>query len=565
MYAAERSRRMSEFAIKSRAGFVPRACPSAASPASARLRTAGAIVSGDAVLGARRTGFTNRVAARRVARLFATRLTVMVCVAAAWLLPGAGYRLQAQGTWEYNPYRVHVWLAVKPSAWLPDALQRDVLDQLVAQAHVYAGATWRLTSAAAPASLTSTLVTVLDQVTMEQLIAGGEDVLAHDKLMLLSVQEENGELLIACREVDCHTRTFGLVYRSRTQQLDRLARDCMVAVATAFSPLVRVEQARGRAATVRVRAGGLVHPQAEHCVSLVQEGDVLRPVIRRNDRSGEPKPDGIQEVDWTYLLVRQRQEFLLECEVLSAMRNPLGGRSSASVEKLALRVRPRGTDTRLQLLAEGDEQPLEGYEVFARKPLPPEADTSDATERLGMTDWRGSINVPADEFPLRLIYVKNGSHLIARLPVLPGYLPERTAILPRDDNRLEAEAFVEGMETTVMDLVARREILAARIRRRVDEGKIADAATLLDQAKQLPTRDDLERMLAGRQQALTSADEREQRRIDLLLRGTRILLDKYLDADKIADLRQLVEKATTAKPEAPPPAEEPAQEPPATE
>ena len=63
---------------------------------------------------------------------------------------------------------------------------------------------------------------------------------------------------------------------------------------------------------------------------------------------------------------------------------------------------------------------------------------------------------------MRLIYVKHGAHLLARLPMVPGLATSEEAVLPSDDKRMETEAFVKGMESTVMDLVARREILRAR-------------------------------------------------------------------------------------------------------
>ena len=129
---------------------------------------------------------------------------------------------------------------------------------------------------------------------------------------------------------------------------------------------------RGKKASVRMRAGGLV--RYDHCPSLVKTGDVLRPVIRRNDRRGEPKPGGIEVLDWTYLLVREQQEYLLDCDVYSASRNPLVGRNSLSLERLALRVRPHGNSTRAPtgpIGARGESaQPLEGYEVFAKRPWP---------------------------------------------------------------------------------------------------------------------------------------------------------------------------------------------------
>ncbi len=114
--------------------------------------------------------------------------------------------------------------------------------------------------------------------------------------------------------------------------------------------------------------------------------------------------------------------------------------------------------------------------MFAKKPVAEDGTESNPSLRLGLTDWRGMIDIEQSDLPLRLIYVKNGAHLVARIPVVPGYQPLETVPLPSDDKRLEAEAFVKGMESTVMDLVARREILAARIRRRIAEGKTRSSA-----------------------------------------------------------------------------------------
>ena len=170
----------------------------------------------------------------------------------------------------------------------------------------------------------------------------------------------------------------------------------------------------------------------------------------------------------------------------------------------------------------------------------------------GLTDWRGMIDIEQSDLPLRLIYVKNGAHLLARIPVVPGYRPLETVPLGSDDKRLEAEAFAKGMESTVMDLVARREILAARIRRRIAEGKRDDARALLEEMKSFQTRADLEQMLASRESALASRDKRQQQYIDQLLAGTRSLLNKYLSPQQLVTLEREISGVQ------PPPANAPA-------
>ncbi|MHB9064454.1 MAG: hypothetical protein ACYC4B_11750 [Pirellulaceae bacterium] len=474
-------------------------------------------------------------------------LVVMLSTFTAALVPRMAI---AQEAWDYTPYRIRVWLAVRPSAEIGPLLRHEIIQTLVVQAPVYGGATWQLEAEEAPETIRYSVLAALDDLTVAQIRAAREDALVPDKVMLLSVCEQAGEFLIACRELDCRTRTLGETVHARTWHRARLARGAADVVADTFAPLVRVESSRGRKASVRMRASGLV--RYDHCPSLVKSGDVLRPIIRRNDRRGEPKPGGIEVLDWTYLLVREQQEYLQECDVYSASRNPLVGRSSLSVERMALRVRPRGSRTELQLLARGEPAapPLEGYSIFAKLPVADGTGDPYASERLGVTDWRGMIVIERTDSPLRLIYVKNGTHLIARLPMVPGLMPREAIALPSDDKRLEAEAFVKGMESTVMDLVARREILASRIRRRIQEGKVDQARQLLDEIKAFQTKEDLEMLIAGRQAGLTSADARQQQRINQMLSGTRMLLHKYLDPEQLVALQREVDAAAQKPPAA---------------
>jgi hypothetical protein len=224
---------------------------------------------------------------------------------------------------------------------------------------------------------------------------------------------------------------------------------------------------------------------------------------------------------------------------------------------MALKVRAHGNRTTLQLVdRDRPTVPLEGYEMFAKKPIAADSPDANPSLRLGLTDWRGRIDIEPSDLPLRLIYVKNGAHLVARIPVVPGFLPLEVIPLASDDKRLEAEAFVRGMESTVMDLVARRAILAARIRRRIAEGNVAGARELLDEMKSFQTKEDLEMMLASRQAALASPDKRQQQRIDQLLTGTRSLLNKYLDPGELVTLERELSGGPPPKAEAAKPAAE---------
>ena len=239
-------------------------------------------------------------------------------------------------------------------------------------------------------------------------------------------------------------------------------RGCGGRVVSAVGACRIIARQEGHGADSRGRIGA-----RRICVSSVRTGDVLRPIIRRNDRAGEPKPGGIQVLDWTYLLVREPQEYLLDCDVYSAMRNPLAGavrrrwnawRSRSA--RTARRRRSNWSPGTMPTAAAGRLRDL-CQETARRGRRRRESVAATRTDGLARHDRHRTSPI----CPLRLIYVKNGAHLVARIPVVPGYRPLETVPLASDDKRLEAEAFVKGMESTVMDLVARREILAARIRR----------------------------------------------------------------------------------------------------
>ena len=503
------------------------------------------------------------------------RAVLVLLAAASWA------RAQPRTTWEYSPYHVRVWLAAAADPELSPVLLARIRRTVLTETRLAAGATWHVDIEMAPEPIADSIVTSPELLTVDQIGKARENTFSNDKILLLGVQMRAGDYAASCRELDSATRTLGKIVRRRAAQVELLPYQAAGAVVDAFSALVRIEQSRGKGGTVRVRAGGLV--RHNDCPSLVAASAVLRPIIRRNDRDGNPRPGGIQVLDWTYLVVRgpvaedrppqdaqkkpttdtkppakkkttkisqagHAPDFLLDCEVYSAMRNPLAGRRSIRTQRLALAVRPRGDVTHLRLLSRAtDPRPLEGYEIFAKKPVPKDPKIPNKPIRIGMTDWRGLIDVTADPNRLRIVYVKNGNHLIARLPIVPGYEDQQSIQLPSDDMRLETEAFVKGIESMVMDLVARRAILAARIRRRLKEGRRDDARKLLADIKTFRTRDDLEAMIANRQKtSFHSSDPREQQRIDQMLRGTRILLNKYLDPEQLVALQRQVENPGAA-------------------
>ena len=120
------------------------------------------------------------------------------------------------------------------------------------------------------------------------------------------------------------------------------------------------------------------------------------------------------------------------------------------------------------------EQSLAGYDVYYR--LPDQKNTT----FIGRTDWQGQIEIPKDEHDIKIMYVKNGSRILARLPIAPGYQQRVSAPLADDSRRLEAEGFLKGIQEQMVEITARRRVLALRIRKAIEDKRLEKAEEFLD-------------------------------------------------------------------------------------
>jgi hypothetical protein len=428
--------------------------------------------------------------------------------------------------------------------------------------------------------------------------------LSNDKIILLTVRVNPREFQIEARELDCRTRLFGAPERRVVRQPDLLERVCFDAMQDSFRPVTRLEVGEAKSALVRIRAGGLVLAQSSPCYVGVE--DVLLPIQRNNDRSGEPAK--VVAIEWTFLQVQAPDEtnpYLMTCRLWSGKPNPVTGKNTPRKERYALKVRPTAETTTLQVMSRvvlrGEEPyPMAGLEVYAKAPEPdpppptepeppaesapaesaapaaaaaggtsretpvallaPEAkETSEApaaakpatskakedlAQLLGRTDWNGMLEIGQSDTRLRILYLKNGGQLLARLPMVPGLEPLLVASVPDDALRLEAEGFVKGIQGQLMDLEAQREILKARFMLRIQDGKLDEAQALLEEIKQLPTRNDLVVQVDRQQnQQPESPVKSVQARIDSLYKKLREALGKYLSPNLVNELTNILNNA----------------------
>lgn len=530
-------------------------------------------------------------------RVPAALLPLIACL----LVASAPTRAACAQTWEFSPYRILTWVAIEPSGELPVTLPDEIRRVLVDRAYIVAGATWQLEVDPAPLPLRAAMLRNLEEIEFDSIMDASREAITRDKLFLVTVSPELSTIRIRARELDLATRTFSPV-RERTAALGAsVPRAIMDAMLHAFAPVTRIEEVMavqpgtpplvGMPARIRVRAGGLLLDEPNP--SRVALGQVLQPIVRRNNRDGVPLKNGIQVVPFTYLVASYEDGSGLMCQVFTGLRGGLGGKPGSRTERygLGLRYVAETTDLRLVLDAE-PPVPLQGYDLWAKNPTilngpyeppppPPEppAESSSAAEpssgdqtpppdsqpsstppaaeiplpravvfdaeKLGRTDWRGSVAVSPTGSPLRIVYVKNGSKLLQRLPIVPGFLASVTTIVPDDDLRLLAEAIVKEKEREILVLAVQQKIIEARLRARMLEGKFDEAAQALEDLRALASPADLENSLLEGQNRLlgdgSQVSESNRRVIQNMFNDTHEVLFNYVSAEIVNKLTQELE------------------------
>lgn len=382
-----------------------------------------------------------------------------------------------------------------------------------------------------------------------------------DKRILLLIEQQGSLLKIRCREYDTALKRWGIVHEEERARVANIEESLIEALTQTFSPLIafEIDPKNPSLVSIQVRGSDLA---AGNSFGNPPPDTILLPFLRRVDREGNPVPDGLSQVPWTYLVVPDlgpvspdlansdlagnasgntepnAEEPGFEsseepssnkstvADVYSHIRMPFGSRRRGRVEQLAIAVQHDPTlPTQLQLYAQQDESiPLEGYEVFIGKP----GQGTDLT-RLGRTDQTGSIVIPQSEDVL-MAHVKSGSTVVASLPVAPGVNPLLRAPLLDERQRLAAESKLSAMREQLIDLVAQRQILQSRIRRRIDAEDLETAEKLLRKLESLPGQAQFSQQLEQAEQFYRADHPLVQRRLDRMFTQTRAVLGSSLDA-----------------------------------
>jgi len=429
-----------------------------------------------------------------------------------------------QELWELTPYRVKVLVAFDSTPEFTDRLQEDLRAELLGRVDVLLGGVWRTEIGTPAPVLALAMLRDLEAVDPERMLPESAEF---DKIFLMTVRRDRDGPELAVREFDVRTRLFSAVVVRREWQIGKLRDLAADALWEAFAPLAQIEHVENKQAVLRAKAAAL--SPGDQRLALVKPGQVFRPVVRYNDRHGNPRR--ITPVPWTFCHVEEVGDEGVVTRVISGMRSPLSGRRRGRVEPLALAVVPPRRPSALHLQSRFEpKQPLAGFQVYAHP-----AD-SKTTVLVGSTDRSGRIDVAPTDSPLRVLIVQSGSQPLARLPIVPGLEPVLTAEVMDDRQRLEAEGFVRGIQEELLDLVARRHVLLAQIRRATEAGQFDRAGTLIEQLQRLPSSSAFARGMAAQRSSLRSSDPVVQAKIDAMFDQTQAMIVEHLDPETVQDV-----------------------------
>ncbi|MCU0712677.1 MAG: hypothetical protein MUC43_11500 [Pirellula sp.] len=184
-------------------------------------------------------------------------------------------------------------------------------------------------------------------------------------------------------------------------------------------------------------------------------------------------------------------------------------------------------------------------------PAPPEPEQPEATA-AGDSAPAKVEKPPKGEIqanlPLYLYYVKNGDTLLARLPIITGHVPVEEAQLPDDRKRLEAEAFLKGVQNEVLDIVVQRKILEARVKTRIEKKDLVEAEKNLEDLKRLKSYEKLFSEVEAIQRRALATETGQPNpslvtKVENLVKSTRDMIQMWLQTTTVNDLEKKLEEA----------------------
>lgn len=415
--------------------------------------------------------------------------------------------------WEWRPYRVSVSLELTDDAALPVSYVAAIHQDAERRLRERFSTAWEWSwTGETPESSRS------------------------DKQFVVQLAYGRQQYQVTVREQDVELDSIGPAVIRQTPQRDAVGELIYAAVAEAFRPTVRIDEARSGTASVRLRAGQLL--SAAERDRQLWRGRPFTPITRRLDRDG-----GLLEsvaIPWTFLVIDEPKGDEAVCLVRSGLTNPLGTRRRGRTERTALAVgKPTGGTT--VRITSRDGRPLTGCKVIADR-------GEEKPEHLGTTDLEGRIFVPGDDGRAVMLVAAGRFAPLAKLPLVPGLAAELTAATAGVPELLAAEERLMAWQGKFLDGFVERRVLLALAEAQVEREDKAAAEKLLtrlDAAMKFPDRRNELESLARRSAAEVG---QAQRAVAVMFAEAEKAIAALDDAVQVSDLRKAVAKLKPAAP-----------------
>lgn len=424
---------------------------------------------------------------------------------------------------ERRPYAIRAAFAIDPALRIDQAGRERLVNDWRGLVRRFVGAPWDLDIRAAEGRLARMAPEALTAADFTSLGAGADCAW----LVHLGAAEHGGHQLSG-RAFDVQTETLGPLMARPAPFPSDLPRALLGLSLDLFNPIAEIGPSVAGGVTLTVQAGAI--PAASPTGAVVAPGTVFIPIRLLFGPDGQRTR--ILPVGWSYLTVESVEGPIARCAILSGLRDPLTRRVAGKSRLVAIGARAAPEPMRFRFETRPpNPQPAAGALLTAR-------DAPDAVPKeLGTTDREGRIVVPAGfaQKPVILRLLAGGIEPLVEFPVMPGETAEERLIkinpLPQ---AVALETKLHALRDEVVDLVAVRSRLQARLESRSEGNAWDEVRALLDEYLKLPARQVyLDRVEKAR------ADATEQqarlkvpvltRTAQALLQDTESLIGRYLD------------------------------------
>lgn len=425
---------------------------------------------------------------------------------------------------EQQPYRIKAVVSLDPSTRFDYRRRELLLINWLTFIHRFVGAPWQVEIDQSTASEALTLA--LESLTAEDVLEAHPD-LEVEKLWLIRLQASGSGFVLTGREFDVTTGRLGSMQRRSTPYARDLVRSLFLFAIDLFSPYAQIGERFGKDVFLSIRGAAL--PAASPIGQIVRTGAIFQPL--RVVPQKEKRPI-VRDITYTFLRVEEPQSTGARCSVVSVYSDPFTKRVVQKTSLAALGIKPGKSPTRLRFLTLPHRAPAAGYVLTARRF--PEGNPRE----LGTTDREGRITLePGISEGLLIIRLLAGSsEPMIEFPLMPGESADERTIPPFNPKprAVALETQLDSLRDEIIDLVAIRARLEARIKARFDGEDWPGAEEALKEYQSLMPRDLLSQRLnklkdeATKQQVLTKTPiltKTAQAQISELQN----LLDRYLD------------------------------------